>query len=173
MKNYIALLLVLVTVSALGAQDYPVFELWNKTDKPLYFVAGGEKTKALNQALFSRPLIKLAAGKRAILKENNALVDKDKYTNVIITQNPNDSLVEYYTINSGTYMWLRVKEENGKVVFGPQTGPLNGLQGETERGYPLNKNVKSSDIKKLEINRSKMDMAEQSKKSSDNYSITD
>ena len=151
--------------------------MWNKTDKPLYFVAASKENSSLDHSLFSRPLIKLAAGKRAILgtsKEDKAIVDKEgKYTNVIITQNQDASLVQYYTIKPDTYMWLRAKEESGKLIVGPQTGPMWGLMGETERGYPLDKNVKSSDIKKIDINRSKADMASQLKQSSDNYVITD
>jgi hypothetical protein len=155
MKKHIALLLALGVVSVQAAStDYPVFELWNKTDKPVYFAAASDKSPS-NDKVMSEPLAMLAAGKRAtVTSDQKDIIDMNKYTRLLITQDPESNTVMVYTFTPDKYMWVRVKEEKGQLVFGPQTGPLMGFLGNTEKGYPLDKNVKPADIKTQTLTRS-------------------
>jgi|SRR5579872_29955 hypothetical protein len=154
MKKYIAFLMTLGVVSMQGAAlDYPPLELWNKTEKPLYFAIASAKSMS-DDKVMSEPLTELPAGKYVTVKSDSDLVDMSKYTRLLITQDPDAKSVTVYTFSPNKYMWVRVKEEKGSLVFGPQTGPWLGILGNTERGYPKDKNVTSADYKTETLTRS-------------------
>lgn len=156
MKKHIAFLMALGVVSMQAETlDYPPLELWNKTDKPLYFAIASTKSPS-DDKVMSEPLVELPAGKYVTGKSD--LVDKSKYTRLLITQDPDAKTVTVYTFNPNKYMWVRVKEEKGKLEFGPQTGPWLGLgfafSGDLERGLPKKDNITSSDYKTQTLTRS-------------------
>ena len=137
MKKYMIFLsMFIITV----IQADPSFELWNKTDKSIWFAVSSKNT---NVAELSKKLEELGAGK--YLSKTD--LDITKYTQLLIMRDRNAGSGTLYTFNPGKNIWVRLKEEKGKATFGPQTGPLMGFRGVTERGYPLDKNVKSGEYK--------------------------
>lgn len=128
----------------LQAEDYPPFELWNKTSKPIWFAVLNTDNQS-DDKIMSEPLIELPGGKYAIAR--SSLIDIRNFTRLLIVENPDKKSVTVCTFNPNKYIWVRIKENKDNRFFGPQTGPLLGLLGSTENGYPLDQNVTNSDYR--------------------------
>lgn len=153
MKKYMIPLSVLMITGIQAVDNYPSFELWNKTNKPIWFAVSNRN--ASPQEL-SKNLEELGASKYL----SKADIDNSKSTYLLIMQDRNVGNGTLYTFNPGKNMWVRVKEEKGKLLFGPQTGPLLGFRGITERGYPLDKNVKSGEYKEQMVTIQKLGLVQ-------------
>ncbi|MBA3954529.1 J domain-containing protein [Candidatus Dependentiae bacterium] len=130
------------------------FELWNKLSTPIYYSLGKSTINPKDEAK-NYDLLKLDS-----TKYTYATLDLNKKNQLILSlQEPqiNKPLSVYlYEFTPGKTIYVRATAENNKLVFGPQSGPLFGLRGKTERGYPLGNNVKESDITTKVINYRKL-----------------
>lgn len=139
----------------------PNFELWNKRNEPLFYAIGSTKEEVRTQ-----PFHELRAGKW--VDQRRDLRKPTVIGLAINTQPKKGDQIDIFTLKPGKDLYLRVglpsekeklKEkvkiilgkksfEQAQYIFGPQTGPLLGVKGITERGYPLKNNVTASDISK-------------------------
>lgn len=122
-----------------GSQVEPNFELWNKTNKALYFSLGDSKNDPIN-----KPLQALQSDKYFTTR-----VDMSQPTLLVIADGPiiGQAHAWHYQFTPNKTIYVRMKTEGGKYFFGPQTGPWLGLLGKTERGYSLKNNVTVADIR--------------------------
>lgn len=145
MKRMMYVLCAIATVFTLfGANDkqIPTFEFWNKT-KDLVRIRIDRSGKE-NEIIWVNP-------NKYISKNFDISDPTTLYINYLDTNEP-DNWTEKIIFNPGKTMYVRLKEEKGEYIFGPQTGPLKGLRGITERKYPLKNNVKKEGIDYLRIN---------------------
>jgi hypothetical protein len=136
---------ILYAINIAGAD--PTFELWNKVaDQLIYY-----KLEQNGKTVSGYALKKLEASKYEPVK-----IDISKPTTLFInykdvTSKNHANWTEKIEFNRGKTIYVRLKKEKGKYIFGPQTGPLKGFKGVTERGYSLKNNVKESDYTRYEF----------------------
>jgi hypothetical protein len=167
LNPFAKLLLISITAGTVYATPppqtiQPNFELWNKHEEPVYFSISNSVQEARK-----KPFEMIKPGKWAPAK----IIDTKMPTVLVIAvgKKPEPGQrIDIYTIKSGKTIYARVglpaekeklketlKEFLGRTsieangyIFGPQTGPLLGVKGVTEHGYPLKKNISKNDITK-------------------------
>ncbi len=121
------------------------YEFWNKTKTTLYvrhgsgFAESGARTDLGNKNLVpinSNDFIKSTLG------------PDDKIVVVQFARTETGPKEAYRINRDSKTVYIQVKETKGKLVFGPQTEPPEGVEGKTKRGYPLDKNVTLEEIRK-------------------------
>lgn len=135
----------------------PNFEFWNKLDKSVYFTIGAQDLsgKTIDDPmrhifLEEKPNqwanVRIDQNKQTIFcyKIGSAPTNGERSASDEKEVKKGDKLV-CYKFTPGKTVYIRVKGKMGDIEFGPQTGPLLGLKGKTERGYPLGSNVKKGD----------------------------
>ena len=126
----------------------PNFEFWNKLNKPVYISVGDK-----NNSPYEKTFKKVDAGKWTDASQQQTPsgydINTQNETILLLSTTMPDQGTEIYEfkINPGKTVYARVKDASGSLGFGPQTGPLLGFMGKTERGYPLSGNFKASDFK--------------------------
>lgn len=137
----------------------PTGELWNKHTKPIYYsITNGPIQAAIT------PLKRLEPG--TFVKVHRNLRAPTVFAIAIENPPEPDQRLDIFTIRPCKTLYVRVglpsEKEKWKefikdifgaqsieadgYIFGGQVGPLLGLRGITERGYPLKNNVHAQDI---------------------------
>ena len=145
MKRILIILIALACVQAQAARTYkdireiPNFEFWNKTANTLYFSIGDPENNPESLALQPLPSDNFYTAHLTISHPTYLLISDRPSQDAGVTWK--------YSIAPNKTMYVRMKQEGGKYIFGPQTGPWLGFLKKTERGYSLSNNVSSQDIK--------------------------
>ena len=113
--------------------EVPVFEFWNKTERVVSITI-------TNEGYLVNSSIAVAPG-----EWYGTWLDVSSPTTLQVKPVAIGP-VQSYTFTIGKNIFVRLKEENGKYILGPQTGPLMGFTGSTERGYSKKNMVTESDI---------------------------
>ena len=160
MKRFQLYVIIFLIPSLSTAQ--PNFELWNKHTQPVHYSVSNSIQEAS-----SKPLELLAPGKWTAAKN----IDINKQTVIAIAPEKlpeSGQRIDVYLIRPGKNIFVRyglppekekVKEiikyllrrtsiEANGYLFGPQTGPLLGFRGITEKGHSLKNNLSKKDITK-------------------------
>lgn len=158
MKKAFILMIALIAGAVNAASEFAPLELWNKTSQPLYF-AIASTDKPTDDKVLSEPLTQLPAGKW--VTADSDIVKLNKSTRILITQDPKMQSVRVYTFppTNSKHIWVRVKQDGSKLIFGPQTGPLLGFLGSLERGLPKDQNIDTSNYSEQTLTRSKWQQA--------------
>lgn len=136
------------------------FELWNKHTEPVYYSIGDSA-----QELQKKPFEFIKPGKWAQKKVSSS----PKVIAIAVGKEPTPGQrVDLYSMHGGKTYYLRVglpaekekiKEkikdilgrasfEGDNYIFGAQVGPLLGIKGVTEHGYPLENNITKDEMSK-------------------------
>lgn len=116
------------------------FEFVNKLDFPVYISMGSGTTNPLELNVI------------AIKKGGTtyARLDINKPTKLFVSLQ-REGAGTLYEFPNGKTIYVRIKKDGSSITFGPQTGRLMGLSGETESGLSLKNNVRKSDIKEKTV----------------------
>ena len=117
-------------------------ELWNKTNAPIRF----KVTKIKNNSTTAEGVEKLDP--EGIFFLGKSKLDLSSPTYIHFYDGANQLKKTYY-INPGKNIYVRIKTEKNKDVFGPQTGALKGIVGSTDTGLSTKGNVTSKDIQEI------------------------
>jgi hypothetical protein len=132
--------------------DRIFFEIWNKTKSDIIFCLSkhishargctGEPGKT-ETTLTER----VSPGHLAFFDDNEFRFSGFTYLYVFT---PDKTFAKIYEFSGEKKILVRLKEtRKGKYIFGPQTGPLKGLNGKTDTGISLDDNVRQSDITEI------------------------
>ncbi len=161
MKFFTIQLLLSITLASLSAygQITPNFELWNKHIQPVYYAIGTSKEEASK-----KPMQEIRPG--TFLAETRDLTKLTSIALAVGKKPEAGQRIDVFTMlpNKNLYLRVGLPSEKEKLketvktimgrksleltdyIFGPQTGPLLGFKGVTERGYPLKNNITQDDI---------------------------
>jgi len=159
--KFFTIQLVFITLASLSAygQITPNFELWNKHIQPVYYAIGTSK-----EEVSKKPMQEIRPGKFVA-----ATRDTTQPTAIALAVGKKPEAgqrIDVSTMNRDKNLYLRVglPSEKEKLketiktflgrkslefeayIFGPQTGPLLGFKGVTERGHPLKNNIGTDGI---------------------------
>ncbi len=128
--------------------DQITFELWNKTSKPVIFSLIHEHDLLIRESRQELPRITVPSAE-AYSEEGYDLNDNT----YIYFYKLEDSVSPFkaYRIWAGKPIYVRVKEQKGKFIFGPQTGRFRGIARSTDSGLKRKNNVTKKDILEVEL----------------------
>lgn len=162
--NTIRILCIILVSHSAQSQTTPNFELWNKHIQPVYYSIGLSK-----EEISKKPMQEIRPGKFVAATRDTT---QPTVIALAVGKKPEaGQRIDVFTMNRDKNLYLRVglpsekeklKEtiktflgrkslELQEYIFGPQTGPLLGFKGVTERGYPLQNNITQDDITKSSI----------------------